>query len=70
MTLDQNGLFQIVNTFIVKVNNWSAINVIDNCLGCFDEFGVFYDLGSGIVFGFEFVLCDLMIYARLFSANK
>ena len=61
MTLDQNGSYRSVNTFIVKVNNWSAINVIDNCLGCFDEFGVFYDLGSEIFASDDdcsFIFCE------------
>ena len=26
--------------------NWSAINILEDCLGCFDDDGVFYDLGS------------------------
>ena len=26
--------------------NWSAINVLEDCLGCFDDDGTFYDLGS------------------------
>ena len=42
-------------------NSWSDINVLDDCLGCFDDFGVFYNLGSELFLGEDscsFIFCE------------
>ena len=41
--------------------NWSAINVLEDCLGCFDEEGTFYDLGDELFIddtGCAFIFCE------------
>ena len=43
------------------VNNWAEIQTIENCLGCFDDFGVFYNLGQELFLdssGCAFIFCE------------
>ena len=53
---DDNGSFYDIGSewfftdceyiYCESPGNWSAINILEDCLGCFDDDGVFYDLGS------------------------
>ena len=61
MTLIRMVLTECEYFYCESPGTWSVINVIDNCLGCFDEFGVFYDLGSEIFASDDdcsFIFCE------------